>query len=245
MSSPTPALSIVLAAYNGQAYLPQQLASIFPQLQKGDELILSIDPSSDQTKAIAYTLFQAHQDHPAHLILLNGPGKGVVKNFEHALGHAQNPIIVFCDQDDVWLDNKLACIRKAFLQNPKLQAFLHDAILCDANLNPIASSFMAYHHSQEGFVQNIWRNSFIGCCLAIRKEIVDQSLPFPAIPMHDQFLGLQALRAGEVWFYQEPLIYYLRHEANASSMTPSSLSNQLRWRLQILQALQQRPLKKR
>lgn len=237
-------VSIVLAAYNGQAYISQQLESILPQLQKGDELIISLDPSNDQTKAILLDFVQAHQNQPAHLVLLQGPGQGVVKNFEHALHHVQNPIVVLCDQDDVWFDQKLARIRQAFEKNPKLQGLVHDAFVCDANLKPLSSSFMDDHHSQQGFLQNVWRNSFMGCCMALRKEIVEQSLPFPKIPMHDQFLGLQALRAGEVLFLKEPLIYYRRHENNASSLTPSSLSKQLQWRLQILKALQTRPISK-
>ncbi len=241
--SQTP-ISIVLAAYNGQTYLSQQLESIFVQLQKGDELIISLDPSTDNTEALVLDFLKTHQDQPAHLTFLQGPGKGVIKNFEHALHHVQNSIVVFCDQDDVWLEHKLARLRQAFQENPKLQGVVHDAILCDAHLKPIASSFMDYHHSQKGFLQNVMRNSFIGCCMALRKDVIEQSLPFPPIPMHDQFLGLQALRAGEVLFLKEPLIYYRRHENNASSLHPASLSKQLQWRLQILKALQARPIQK-
>lgn len=238
-------ISIVLAAYNGQTYISKQLESILPQLQSGDELIISLDPSKDQTKAILIQFFRDYKGKPGYLRFLDGPGQGVIKNFEHALKHVQNPIVVFCDQDDVWFDHKLARIRQVFEENPQVQAVLHDAIVCDADLQPIASSFMDYHHSQKGFLQNLVRNSFIGCCMAIRKEIIDQSLPFPSIPMHDQFLGLQALRAGEVLFLKEPLIYYRRHENNASSLHPASLSKQLQWRLQILKALQARPIPKR
>lgn len=237
-------ISIVLAAYNGQAYISQQLQSILPQLQKGDELIISLDPSTDQTQAMLLEFIQAHQDQPAHLTLLQGPGQGVVKNFEQALNQVHNDIVVLCDQDDVWFDHKLDRLRQVFADNPKLQAVVHDAIVCDANLKPIASSFMDYHHSQKGFLQNLLRNSFIGCCMAMRKEIIEHSLPFPAIPMHDQFLGLQALRTGDVLFLKEPLIYYRRHENNASSLHPASLSKQLRWRLQIVKALQERPMNK-
>ncbi len=237
------AISVVLAAYNGQDYLPAQLASIFPQLQAGDELLISLDPSSDQSQDIVEQFLKAHSS-PAKIRLLQGPGQGVIHNFESALSQVQNPIVVLCDQDDVWMDNKLACIRHAFSQNPTLAGFVHDALLCTANLEVMAPSFFAYHHSKSGFVANLLRNSFIGCCMAIRKEVVEQSLPFPTIPMHDQFLGLQALRAGEVEFYAEPLLYYRRHDHNASSLKPASPKQQVQWRLQLLQALAKRPIKR-
>lgn len=235
-----PAISIVLAAYNGEAYLPEQLASILKQMAPADELILSIDPSQDQTQAIAERIRQENPDR--NIVLLDGPGQGVIANFENGLRQAANPVIALCDQDDVWLENKLDVLRGQFA-DPKLMGLVHDAMVCDGSLNMAEPSYFNMHHSRPGFRNNLIRNSFIGCCMALRKEVIEKSLPFPTpIPMHDQFLGLQACRMGKVLFINEVLLKYRRHEGNVSSLKPSSIYSQIAWRLQILRALSRRPV---
>lgn len=235
------AISVVLAAYKGEKYIQAQLESIEKQLDAFDELIISVDPSDDQTFAIAKAF---EKDRKIKMICLEGPGKGVVANFEHGLTYAQNPLILLCDQDDVWLENKVAVIRQAFMDNEKLMGLVHDCAICDEKLKIIEPSFFAFHHSQNGLVPNIIRNSFIGCCMAFRKEVLLASLPFPTLPMHDQFLGLQAMRLGEVCFLPQVLSLYRRHDNNVSDLKPASLYRQIQWRSQILLALSKRPIKR-
>ncbi len=237
-----PAVSIVLAACNGQRYIGEQLMSIVCQMDHQDELIVSLDPSTDATKQIIQNIQSENVD--LKIVLVHGPGKGLIANFEHALGFAHNPVIVFSDQDDRWKGDKLDVIRHAFAQKPNLMALVHDAQICSEDLQTIEPSYMKAHGSKNGLFNNLVRNSFIGCCMAVRKSVVDASLPFPyPIPMHDQFLGMQALRMGEVEFIDEVLIDYRRHEDNASSLKPSSLGDQIKWRMQLLQGLAKRKAK--
>lgn len=228
--------SIVLAAYNGEAYLAHQLDSIIHQMKPEDQLILSIDPCTDRTSEIAK--FYQKNNPELNLILLQGPGKGLIANFENGLRHADRDIILLADQDDEWGDNKLATIRTQFEQDPTLAGIVHDASICDGLLNVVEPSFFKAHHSKNGYMPNIIRNSFIGCCMALRKDVVEVALPFVSpLPMHDQYLGLTALKMGRVEFLEQPLVKYRRHENNASSLHHSSLSNQIAWRVQILKAM--------
>lgn len=228
--------SIVLAAYQGEAYIQHQIDSIITQMSIEDQLIISIDPSLDHTLSICQ---KVQKENPSlNIEILEGPKEGLLANFEHGLKQAKNEIVLLCDQDDEWMSNKLETIKDLFIKNPTLMAVVHDAKICDGDLNPIEQSFFAYHNSKAGYLSNIVRNSFIGCCMAFKKEVVDLALPFEKpIPMHDQYLGLIATKLGQVEFLKEPLVCYRRHGNNASSLQHASFSQQIKWRMQILSAM--------
>lgn len=233
-----PPVSVVLAACNGARYLQQQMASILSQLSGQDELIVSLDPSTDESR----TIIESFQDE--RIVLLEGPGKGAVRNFENGLQQVRNPIVFLSDQDDVWLPGKKETILKLF-DDPELMAVCHDAAVCDADLQVTVPSFFALHHSKNGQLANFVRNSWMGCCMAFRKEVLDAALPFPAsLPMHDQWIGLMAGRLGATQFVPQVLLNYRRHGSNVSSLHPSSLLQQAAWRFHLLRALASRPYAK-
>lgn len=231
-----PAVSIVLAACNGEQYIAAQLESILCQMEEEDELLISIDPSRDRTKEIVQDIQARYPDQSIYV--QNGPGSGVIDNFESILALAANPVVVLADQDDCWHKNRLARIRQEFAKDDKLEAIVCDARICDAKGKTLAPSYFKEHGTKAGYWNNLIRNSFIGCCMALRKEVVDQALPFEKpLPMHDQYLGLLAYRMGYVLFLPEALVDYRRHGNNATSLKPSSLADQMRWRLWIYKAV--------
>ena len=117
---------------------------------------------------------------------------------------------------------------------------LHDACVTDADMHPLEPSFFAVHGSKPGFGANLIRNSFMGCCMAFRRELCGAILPLPeGIPMHDQWIGLIATRLGRVVFLEEPLLFYRRHGRNVSG-GKTSVSTKLRWRLSLVNQLLRR-----
>ena len=222
-------VSVALAAYNGEKYISQQIDSILSQLSLDDELVISLDPSTDQT----LNIIQSYND--PRIKVIKGPGKGLIKNFENAIVHTSKEIIFLSDQDDVWKENKIETVLKAFDDNTLL--VVHDAIVVDESLKEIHSSFFSICHSKTGIVKNIIKNSYIGCCMAFRKELIEQIIPFPkSLPMHDQYIGLMAEKKGKSKFINEKLIYYRRHDTNASNNKHASILQMLVWRIQIIQA---------
>ena len=103
-------VSVAMAVYNGETYLKEQMDSILSQLGVKDEVILSLDPSTDRTLDIIkdYCL----RDSRVHMCW--GPGRGVIKNFENAIKHCRNEIIFLADQDDVWKSEKVEKVLMAF-----------------------------------------------------------------------------------------------------------------------------------
>ncbi len=226
-----PSISIALAAYNGEKYLKTQLDSILPQLEDSDEIVISLDPSSDGTAA----LVESYGD--TRIRLIEGPGKGVISNFENALSETQNDIIFLCDQDDYWAENKVQRVLEIFAETD-CTLVLHDAKIVDGDMREQAPSFFALRGTRTGLLHNVLKNSYIGCCMAMRRSLLERALPFPAnLPMHDQWIGLLAEKHGGVVLLPEPLLYYRRHGDNVSSDTHASFVQMIKWRLAILHAL--------
>ena len=228
--------SVAMATYNGGAYIREQLDSVRAQLAPDDEIIVSDDGSTDDTRAIVETL--AAED--PRIRLTDGPKQGLIRNFEHALSLCTGEIVFLCDQDDVWLPGKAEACTAALTQ-PGVWLVLHDAHITDGEGVRLHDSFFAWRGVRGGVVPNYLKNSFIGCCMAFRRELLDAALPFPeGIPMHDQWLGMLAMKRGKVVFLREPLLDYRRHGGNASADRHGTVSSMIRNRYRLWRALQTR-----
>ena len=96
-------ISVCVAAFNGEKYIEEQILSVLRNLDSQDEIIISDDGSSDRTRRIVDDL--AEKDRRIRII--DGPRKGLIKNFENAIVHSKGDIIFLCDQDDIWMNNKV------------------------------------------------------------------------------------------------------------------------------------------
>jgi hypothetical protein len=112
---------------------------------------------------------------------------------------------------------------------------------CGRQIHP---SFYARRHSGPGLVKNIYKNTYLGCCMAFHAKVLDWALPFPVdIPMHDMWLGTVADMFGTTRFIPQKLTHYRRHGDNASStFDPSTYSAfaKIRFRVILMRRLLQR-----
>ncbi|HPZ00219.1 MAG TPA: glycosyltransferase family 2 protein [Clostridiales bacterium] len=223
-------ISVALAAYQGQRFIAEQLDSILPQLGPHDEVIVSDDLPGGPTEEMV----RAYAKRDARVKYFAGPGKGVIRNFDAAIRRCSGDVIFLSDQDDVWLPHKVQRVMAALEGGADL--VLHDATVTDGALQVTQPSFFAAHGSRPGYFHNVLKNSYMGCCMAFKKELLPYLLPIPQnVPMHDQYIGLQAERYGTVCFLKEPLILYRVHGGNVTGRA-TALSEKICWRLQILKA---------
>ena len=202
-------ISVCMATCNGEPYLQAQLDSVLAQLDAGDELVIADDCSTDGTLA----LIEKYRD-PRIRLLPGDRRLGVVANFERALCAARGDYVFLCDQDDVWLPDKRALLIEALTS---ADLVVSDCRVTDGSLSVTAPSFFAQRRSGPGLLRNLWRNSFLGCCMAFRRSLLTRALPFPpGLPMHDTWLGLVASATGRVCFIDTPTLLYRRHAASAS-----------------------------
>ena len=220
-------------------YICEQIDSILNQLGEKDELVISDDNSTDSTAEIIAGFLKRDK----RLKLLKSPRKGIVKNFENAINNCSNELIFLSDQDDIWDDNKIYVLLSCF-EESNADLILHNArILYDDN-NQGKELFFDKRGCKKGIINNIVKNSYMGCCMAFRKEMKEYFLPFPKnIPMHDQWIGIICEKYGQVLFLDAPLISYRRHSSNASNDSPSSILTRLKWRLTLVTCFVYRILK--
>jgi len=199
-----------MATYNGEKYIKEQLSSILVQLSLSDEVIISDDSSTDDTIRIIESF------NDSRIILLkNQTFHSHVYNFENALNHAKGSKIFLADQDDIWLPKK---VEKMCHLLEKYDLVLSDAVVINNGQEILHGSFFTLNHSRQGFFKNLYKNSYLGCCMAFNRKLLELTFPFPKnINMHDWWIGLNAELYGTVFFSKEKLIKYRRHN---QTLTP-------------------------
>ena len=103
-------VSVALCTHNGEEHLPEQLRSILAQTRPVDEIVLSDDASTDRTRAILEEFRAAAPAGTRVIVLHNGEPLGVTGNFEKAVRATSGDIVLLCDQDDVWAEDKVASL---------------------------------------------------------------------------------------------------------------------------------------
>ena len=222
-------VSVVMATYNGEKYIKEQIDSILCQLDNKDELIISDDGSNDTTLKI----INSYKDN--RIKLINGPHKGVKQNFANAIKECTGKYIFLSDQDDIWDAKKIERVLNIFDQK-KCLCVVHDCIVFDSDSKEtIYESFYKFRNSKKGIIRNIWKNSYIGCCMAFDSKMKKYILPIPNdIEMHDQWIGILCEKKGESIFIDDKLIRYRRHNGNVSEMKHHPPMKMIKNRIKLL-----------
>ena len=216
-------ISVCIATYNGSKYIKEQLDSILSQLSENDEIIISDDNSKDDTLQIIKEI----NDHRIKVItnklstskhLYSQNHYKVTLNFENTLKHAKGDYVFLSDQDDIWMPNK---VKKSIEALKKYDLVLSNHSIIDSEGNIQKNFYYIENPIKKTFCGNLFSLSFPGCCMAFRRNILIDSLPFPKnLIMHDGWIFLLAfINKRHIFFIDEPLIKYRRHSNNVS---PSS-----------------------
>lgn len=202
-------ISVAMATYNGAKYLREQIDSVLNQLDLDDELIISDDGSTDDTINIINSYSGDNRVH-----FYNNPSqvKGVITNFENAINMTTQQIVFLCDQDDVWLPNKISRMCREFV-NSEVGLVVSNVKIVDEELKGLQNTYLIDGQCKNGVVRNFIRNTYMGCCMAFRRELKEVVMPFPKnIPMHDSWIGLLAeLNGINISYIPEKLMLYRRH----------------------------------
>lgn len=208
-------VSVCLATYNGESFILSQLESLLKQLSPTDEVIISDDSSTDRT----VDMIKSIKD-PRIVLYADSQFRSPIRNFEFALKKTEGDYIFLSDQDDIWLPNKVS-IMLSLLKSYDL--VVSDCEIINENGKLVEPSFFALRNSGPGRIKNLIKNTYLGCCMAFRRRILEIALPFPKdIPMHDIWIGGVAEWFGKTHFTAEKLVQYRRHGKNASPTVEES-----------------------
>lgn len=213
--------SVCIATYNGEKFISPQLQSILSQLDADDEVIVSDDGSTDNTLDII------RQFGDYRVKIFNNDSRYFKWNFVNALNHSSGDIIFLADQDDVWLDGK---VRRCTELLQQYDLVIHDSRIADGELNIFCDSFFDFYHSGPGLIKNSLNNTYFGSCMAFRRQILTNAMPFPKTNEigHDIWLGLVAEMTGKVLFLHEPYLIYRRHDLSRTNLRQSLLTRSKR-----------------
>ena len=234
-----PCVAILLCTFNGALYLREQLESIAAQTHGNVQIWVSDDGSSDQTKAILSSAQQAWGED--RIKLLQGPGQGFARNFLFLTCHPdiEAEYFAFCDQDDIWLPDKLeralACIEDRPHRTPEYPALYGGAtMLIDAEgeslksrtLQPISLGF------SNALVQNFASGNTMVFNQALRNHVC-QAGDNLNIVSHDWWLYIVGTAFNsDILFDSQPHVRYRQHKNNVIGA-----NTKLMQRLQRLRAM--------
>jgi hypothetical protein len=220
-------ISVALCTYNGAPYLAPQLRSLAQQTRLPDELVISDDGSTDETPRIVEA-FASEAPFPVRF-LRQPANLGSTQNFAAAIAACGGDCIALCDQDDVWLPEKLAKGAKFFDEHRRCLAVFSDATVVDEALHPIGenSSLWSRVFLDEPVRRRLsdpsrsletlaGRHVVTGATLMIRRELADCALPIPKdLPkklIHDGWIALVAAALGGLDSIPEPTMLYRQHD---------------------------------
>ena len=214
-----------MAVYNGEKYLSEQINSILGQSYKEWQLLIRDDGSRDTSPDIIKDYARRYPDN-IRLITDQDGNIGVSQNFLRLLDHADTDYVMFCDQDDIWLPDK---IEAAFAKIEDMESqfgketpvLVHsDLKVCDKNMNIIMDSLWKYQYLDptKGVTLNrlLVQNVVTGLSVMINKSLKQliHSIPKDAIS-YDWWISLAAAAFGKIGYIKFPTALYRQHENNA------------------------------
>lgn len=230
---------ILLATYNGERFIRQQLDSLFGQTNQDFLLAVHDDGSTDGTVDI---INEYRDKYPDRMEIFYGNSCGGPKeNFLWMLGRVEADYYLFCDQDDVWFPEKLQ--RSIDALTDAEGAFHHegdeiqpvcvftDMKVVDEELNVLSDSFIRYIGripSNTAYTQILIDNPAAGCTMCFNRQLRDlvvqlaPQLDMEKIPMHDVLVLETAAIMGQVVAIDEPMAYYRQTGFNTMGATTES-----------------------
>lgn len=216
-----PVVSVAMATYNGERFLPEMLESLAAQTRPPDELVVRDDASEDGTVAILHAF--ARRVPFRVEVMSGGPRLGYAQNFITASLACKGRVVFFADQDDAWRPAKLATVTE-YVRPRSPMAVFHDFALIDGNGARLADSF--YDLIAERGVPPV--AALKGCSMAVTRRFVDAwGWPPRESPVsHDFWVALLATAFGQRLNVPECLIDHRLHSDNASGWIPQASSRE-------------------
>lgn len=223
-------VAIMMAVYNGQDFLEQQIKSILQQTYTNWRLFIRDDGSTDASLDVA----KRAADTDERIVLVDDPtlaGGGSKENFaaihEYVKANYDFSYFMFSDQDDVWCPQKVEkslCACKDAEAERGCPVLVHtDLEVVDAQLNTLGTSFVAYRAlevNKKDLNHLLVQNNVTGCTMLWNGKLDDLlQMNDSRVAMHDWWIALIASLFGEIRFIDESLIKYRQHGKNVVGAT--------------------------
>ncbi|MEL7605872.1 MAG: glycosyltransferase family 2 protein [Sedimentibacter saalensis] len=215
-------IDILLASYNGEKYIAEQIDSILNQTYKDWFLYIKDDCSTDNTINIIRNYENTYKDKIK--VITSDIKSGSAKdNFFSMFKYSENEYIMTCDQDDVWLPNKIEItlykMMEAEKENEDMPILVHtDLKVVDEKLKKITDSLIKMQNldfRRDKLNNLLVQNIVTGCTVMVNRKLLYyiKQVPQQAI-MHDWWMALLASALGKLYFIDIPTVLYRQHSNN-------------------------------
>lgn len=203
-------MQILMSTYNGEKYLQEQIDSLLAQTYPNIEILIRDDGSKDATRKI----LQEYKEKNSCITVYEEENVGVTKSFFKLLMYSDAEYIAFCDQDDIWLDNKIekAIEKLKIVEEPAL--YCSNKVLVDAEGKIIVDN--NFRKLEPGFANAVVESICTGCTAVMNRKLADEikrHIPENAM-IHDWWCYLVASYVGKVIFDENSYIWYRQHGNN-------------------------------
>ncbi len=216
-------ITVLLAAWNGENYLREQMESLLGQTNQEFTILISDDCSTDRTPEIISEYENRFPDRVKSLENLN-PSGSARNNFFRLLKAASDEYLMFCDQDDIWLPDK---VEVTFKEMKKMENVwgMDMPILVHTDLSVADQAGTVLYPSMTryqkiGVYDNrtshyLVENNITGNTMMINRSLKNLMVQIPeTCVMHDWWLGLMASCFGKIFYIDRPLVLYRQHGSN-------------------------------
>lgn len=214
-------VSVIMAVYNGEAFIAEAAESVLSQDHSDLELLISDDGSTDETFAIAEEICDRD---PERVKLLRGEvneGKAVAAN--RALALAEGELIAWLDGDDVMLPAKLSAQVTLLGRRPDAVGCCHEAEVFDSDTGRVLGSFSQIYNGRplrEGGVE-LWFDptyrSLPSATMFRASAAPRDGLDTNLRRANDWLFDIEVFRHGRCAVIPEALVRYRRHRQQMTS----------------------------
>jgi hypothetical protein len=232
--SDQPVVEVLLATYDGERFLRDQIDSILTQDYVNLRVLARDDGSSDATVSI---LNEYAKRLPNRFrVMPPSPGTGSPKdNFLKLMQASSAQYICFSDQDDIWLPDKVSRTKRAMddlesrwgADTPLL--VFTDAHVVDDQLRTLHESFWAHENIEPDRIHHLalllGRSVVTGCTMLLNRPLLELSFAMPReASMHDRWIGLLACAIGKSHAVRTQTLLYRQHDRNVAGIGESTVS---------------------
>lgn len=243
MAIDKPRIAILMAVYEPNLqWLKEQLLSLNEQTYPNLYLYIREDCSPTVSFAKIASLVEECITAFPYEIERNSKNLGSNATFERLTAEATGDYFAYCDQDDVWLPEKLEILQREIEKNNVLLV-CSDMFIVDGKGRQVADSItkVRRHHifrSGEGLAEKLVFSNFVtGCTMLIKAETAKTAIPFCPYMVHDHYLALYASNNGKITSLPDRLIKYRIHGNNQTEMMAGVVDKASYGRIRIDEAL--------
>lgn len=215
-------IDILLALYNGENFIEEQIDSILRQTFTEWRLTICDDCSTDNSYNIAEKYARIYPEK-IKVYKNSCPTGSAQANFMNMVKYAQADYIMFCDQDDVWLPEKIEITLEKMIsieRDNKTPVLVHSELfVVDKNLKILNDRFTCYQGLNprcSDLNRLLVQNNVTGCTVMINRRLLEiiKNVSAERMLMHDWWFALVAASFGKIAFIEKPLINYRQHDGN-------------------------------